>query len=69
MRLDFETFVIAGPSTVTASSVMTLNGELAAGGVASNLVGQCLIDRFTVSNPSGLSPPVVCGTLPNEHSE
>ncbi len=31
--------------------------------------GQCLIDTFSVGNPSGPSPPIICGANTGQHSE
>ena len=31
--------------------------------------GQCLVDSFSVTNPSGPSPPTICGANTGEHSE
>jgi hypothetical protein len=30
---------------------------------------QCLTDTFSVTNPSGLTPPSICGTNTGEHSK
>ena len=30
---------------------------------------QCLTDTFTVTNPSGLTPPSICGVNTNAHSK
>ena len=30
---------------------------------------QCLTDTFTVTNPSGLTPPSICGLNTNSHSK
>ena len=46
--MDFNNFVISGPSTATASVGKILNGELATGaGVAVSESGRCLTDIFT----------------------
>ncbi len=57
LRLDFQTFVIAGPSTVTSSQFKTLNGQLVnlpaastTGFVPGNTNTQCLTDTFSVSD-------------------
>jgi len=70
LRLDFETFNIAGPSsadTITvataSNNVLTDNGQ----GTASNLATVCLDDAFAVSNPGGQSPPVICGNNNDMH--
>jgi len=68
LRLDFDTFVITGPSTLTTAVV----GVIA--GVADSLTGvthsgatQCATDTFSVSSPGGTSPPSICGTNSGEH--
>ena len=48
IRLDFQTLVISGPSTVTTSVVELLNGDAAAGGLAVADAGRCLTDTFSV---------------------
>merc|ERR1711953_107965 len=63
LRLDFETFNIAAPSD-TDIQVQTVSNNVVADGSAgtlSNLATACLDDAFTVSNPGGQSPPVICG--------
>ena len=67
IRLDFDTFVITGPSTVTVSVGLFLGGEGNAGGVAQMDRGQCKSDTFAISNAPHI--PVVCGTLTGEHSK
>ncbi len=70
LRLDFNTFVITGPS-IDATTVNTiLNGQsVQAGGVPVTQATQCLTDTFTVTSPQGTSPPVICGTNSGQHSE
>jgi hypothetical protein len=65
--LDFNTFVITGPSTSTDSVVELLNGNVVAkgAGVAASEATQCLTDTFTVTNQNTL--PVICGTNTGEH--
>ncbi len=73
IRLDFTSFTIAGPSTTTTSVTKISNGNpsttvaTTVGAVAIN--GQCLTDTFTVTNPSGNSPPTICGVNNNQHSK
>jgi len=69
LRLDFMTFVLAGPSTTTVSM-----GELLANapvpatkGADVSISTQCQTDTFSVSNPGGPSPPVICGTNTGAH--
>ena len=48
IRLDFNTFVISGPSTDTVSIGKILNGQLAkAAGLEVSNSGRCLTDLFT----------------------
>ena len=73
LRLDFNTFNIAGPSTTTASSFQTLNGQQTTGtnanARASSVNSQCLVDTFQVTNPGGITPPLICGNNAGEHSK
>merc|ERR1711953_690255 len=69
LRLDFETFNIAAPSD-TDIQVQTVSNNVVADGTAgtlSNLATVCLDDAFTVSNPGGQSPPVICGNNNDMH--
>ncbi len=70
LRLDFNQFVLSGPSTNSVSVTKILNGnELPslANGVGASFASNCLTDRFTVTNPSGVAPPAICGTNSNMH--
>jgi len=65
IRLDFETFVITGPATVTTTVGKLLNGLFGAGGAGkASLATRCLTDTFSVSHRGS---DVLCGTLTNEH--
>merc|ERR1711899_540951 len=65
IRLDFDTFVITGPSTVTLSIGKFLGGEGNTAGIQQMDRGQCKSDTFAISNAPHI--PVVCGTLTGEH--
>ena len=65
MRLDFNTFVITGPSTETASTAKILNGAVHQAGVEANQASTCATDVFTITNAENL--PELCGTLTGEH--
>ena len=66
MRLDFNTFVITGPSSNTVATLQHLGGQpVDTGGKASNLATNCLTDMFKVTNAPNL--PEICGTLTGEH--
>jgi len=73
LRLDFISFVISGPysSTDTLKSTTMINGVPKKGdltmGNAMAQNSQCIIDSFSVTSPSGNSPPVICGTNTGEH--
>ncbi|TRY77460.1 hypothetical protein TCAL_16983 [Tigriopus californicus] len=70
LRLDFEMFVISGPSIISDSVGVTLNGApvtTITKGVAVATASQCLTDRFSISNPGGQTPPVICGSNNGEH--
>ena len=66
IRLDFNTFTITGPSTVTTSVGQLLMGgfDLTAG-VDVGQAGRCLTDTFSISNQR--SVPTFCGTNTNAH--
>merc|ERR1711878_188407 len=65
IRLDFDTFVITGPSTVTLSIGKFIGGEPNTGGVEQMDRGTCKSDTFSISNAPHI--PVICGTLTGEH--
>jgi len=69
LRLDFDSFTIAGPSTLTVTTVNVINGQVVNGGTATHSgATQCATDVFSVSNPGGASsPPTICGSNSNEH--
>ena len=72
LRLDFSTFVITGPSTLTETIGQALFGLLTGGGAGTNVraATQCATDTFTVTGgKGGNSPPVICGTNSNQHSK
>ncbi len=70
LRLDFDTFVITGPSTITTTEVSGLFGMGLIGGTKNYAKStQCLTDTFSVTNPGGIAPPVICGTNTGEHSK
>ena len=65
LRLDFDTFVITGPSTLS-TSVGKVNPNSA---LDVTTASQCLTDVFSVTNPNGQTPPQICGTNSGEHSK
>ena len=65
-----NTFVIAGPSTLTAANFMVLAGQIStSAGVPSSLATECLTDTFSVTGSGGTAPPVICGTNSGYHSK
>jgi hypothetical protein len=65
-----NTFVIAGPSTVTTSVGYEVGGSTAqAAGKAITLQTQCLTDTFSVTGASGSNPPIICGTNSGYHGK
>ncbi len=69
MRLDFNTFVISGPSTKSTSDVLILSGVIQkTNGQKATVASQCLTDTFSVTSPGVTNPPVICGTNSGEHS-
>ncbi len=72
LRLDFTTFVLTQPSSSldVVTKRLALSGvQTPTGTVPVTAVGQCLTDTFSVVNPDGPSPPVICGTNSGQHSE
>jgi len=65
LRLDFETFVLNNPVTVTTLTVAGPDAAIAAG--SANSLGDCQVDQFTVTTPGAKSPPVLCGTNTGYH--
>merc|ERR1712013_555442 len=63
LRLDFETFALNNPVTVTTVT----SGPAAAAAGSANSLGACNVDQFTVTVPGGKSPPVICGTNTGSH--
>ena len=70
IRLDFDTFVITGPSTTTTSStnLKHIGGTFdSAGGKKVSLRTVCATDIFNVAYAT--SVPSLCGTLSGDHGE
>lgn len=71
IRLDFTTFVITGPNTVTIGTVRrrlgTPVGDVADAAYASSgssYATNCMLDVFTATSASSsTNPPSICGTL------
>lgn len=64
LRLDFDTFMITGPATVTDSlSVIAAVG--CPEGKKCALTTRCLTDTFSITNQDNL--PQLCGTLTGDH--
>ena len=63
-----NTFMIAGPNTLTASVTTQFGGSTTAvGGAPVSLQTQCNTDTFTVTGPTASVPPVICGTNSGSH--
>jgi len=67
IRLDFDSFEIAGPSTSTLSVSKILLGVANDMGALVGTKGQCLDDQFAISVPGGQSTNVICGKNTGEH--
>jgi len=69
--MDFNTFAITGPNTLTASIFYNLAGSVAttALGIAASLATNCQTDAFSVTGSGGTAPPVICGTNTGYHSK
>ena len=68
LRLDFTSFVITGPSTLTTTTVKAIFGQVADTGTTVSSASQCLTDSFTVAGSPASAVPVLCGTLTGDHS-
>ena len=67
--MDFNTFVIAGPSTLTPSVFTIAGGSVVGGGLAASSATQCLTDTFSITGVPGGNPPVICGTNSGYHGK
>lgn len=65
MKFDFTTFDLAGPVTGigTVATITDDNGLLN----LADSIGDCVIDTFSITSPSGRSTPIICGTNTNQH--
>ena len=61
MRLDFNTFVLTGPSTETNTVFKTAAAKTA------SLASTCATDVFKITNAPNL--PELCGTLTGDHGK
>ena len=78
IRIDFNTFTIAGPTTIASSVASEIGGSIVpfvgpTGGVPNvvpvTLASNCLTDTFSLTGPGGSVPPVICGTNTGQHSK
>ena len=68
LRLDFNTFTIAGPSTATSTVAKMAGGSISpTGALAVTTATQCLTDTFTMTGIPGGVPPTICGTNTGYH--
>ena len=68
--MDFNTFVIAGPSTLTDSLLFESGGsQTSVAGVAVSSATQCQTDTFSITGVPGGNPPVICGTNTGYHGK
>ena len=68
--MDFNTFVIAGPSTLTLSLLFESGGsQVADAGKAVSSATQCQTDTFSITGNPGGNPPVICGTNSGYHGK
>ncbi len=68
--MDFNTFVIAGPSTVTLTLGYLTGGSVTtAAGVPYTTQTQCQTDTFSITGVPGGIPPVICGTNSGYHGK
>ena len=65
-----NTFVIAGPNTITTTVGLQIGGTPTIGtGNPVTWQTQCNTDTFSVTGPGGSVPPVICGTNTGQHGE
>ena len=57
LRIDFDTMVLSGPTTISSTAVATDSAR----------VGHCHTDSMTISNPGGSQPPTICGYNTGQH--
>ena len=70
LRLDFNTFTIAGPSTATSTVAKMAGGSISPTGArAVTTATQCLTDTFTMTGVPGGLPPTICGTNTGYHGK
>ncbi len=73
LRLDFDSFVLTGPSTSSTTTVGTLQGNVVQpvtlGLIQATTATQCLTDSFTVLNGGEIAPPTICGINNGQHSK
>jgi len=69
LRLDFERFVIGGPTATSAdgTGLKAINGATSAGGEDGAQVRICQDDQFSVTSPGSVGSPVICGTNTDSH--
>ena len=68
--MDFNTFVIAGPNTVTQTVGFITGGSVTtAAGVPFTSATQCQTDTFSITGVPGANPPVICGTNSGYHGK
>ncbi|XP_040568463.1 uncharacterized protein [Lepeophtheirus salmonis] len=71
LRLEFESFMLAGPSTISTSAFTIIKGTGVAGiGGKSTAVSQktlCLSDTFSITSPGGATGPTICGINTGQH--
>ena len=70
MRLDFNNFMITGPSTdIETVATIDAGAPASAAGIAHANAGRCLTDTFSASvGGGGASPPTICGMNTGDHS-
>jgi len=70
IKFNFITFEINGPVTGitgTTTEANTLLGTDVGALAQHTAIGDCLVDTFSITSPSGRSSPIICGTNPNQH--
>jgi len=68
LRMDFSSFQITGPATVTDVIGKETDGKIIGAGKNAAITTACLTDTFSVTGGTGINtPPRICGTNTGEH--
>lgn len=66
IRFWFTGFTLAGPVTYLGT-VAAAADDVSVAGAEGAAVGDCTEDTFSITSPTSMSPPVICGTNTGQH--